>query len=86
MGTTSTGDRGHHAEKPAQIPMKGWKDIGLRVKDQLNESCTNSFSRNCILFFSCNFPDYCSCSIYIWTGNGAGRGKAADEPTCRCPS
>jgi membrane protein len=35
MGTTSTGDRGHHAEKPAQIPMKGWKDIGLRVKDQL---------------------------------------------------
>ena len=35
MGTTSTGDRGHHAKKPAQIPIKGWKDIALRVKDQL---------------------------------------------------
>ncbi len=35
MGTTSTGDRGHNAEKPTQIPIKGWKDIALRVKDQL---------------------------------------------------
>jgi membrane protein len=35
MGTTSIDDRGHNSEKPIQIPIKGWKDIGLRVKDQL---------------------------------------------------
>lgn len=35
MGTSSTNERGHTAEKPTQIPIKGWKDIALRVKDQL---------------------------------------------------
>lgn len=35
MGTTSEDKRGRMAEKPKQIPKKGWKDIGLRVKDQL---------------------------------------------------
>ncbi len=33
--STSTVERGHSAEKPSQIPMKGWKDISLRVKKQL---------------------------------------------------
>jgi membrane protein len=28
-------DRGRMAEKPSQIPMKGWRDIALRVKAQL---------------------------------------------------
>jgi membrane protein len=35
MGTNSTTDRGHNAERPSQIPMKGWKDIAIRVKDQM---------------------------------------------------
>lgn len=37
MGNTSAGKRGHNAENPGQIPMKGWKDIALRVKDQLTK-------------------------------------------------
>ena len=28
--------RGRHAEKPTNIPVKGWKDIALRVKDELS--------------------------------------------------
>ncbi|MCQ0969512.1 YihY/virulence factor BrkB family protein [Paracoccus sp. TK19116] len=28
--------RGRHADKPTQIPAKGWKDIALRVKDELS--------------------------------------------------
>ena len=35
MGNTSAGKTGHRAAKPGQIPMKGWKEIALRVKDQL---------------------------------------------------
>ncbi|SEL36985.1 membrane protein [Roseovarius nanhaiticus] len=27
--------RGRHAEKPTRIPAKGWKDIALRVKDEM---------------------------------------------------
>lgn len=37
MGNTSEGKRGHNAKKPRQIPMKGWKDIAFRVKDQIKK-------------------------------------------------
>ena len=30
-------ERGRHAESPTQIPKKGWKDILLRTKEQLDE-------------------------------------------------
>lgn len=36
MNTSNQGKtRGHRAEKPGAIPKQGWKDIALRVKDQL---------------------------------------------------
>jgi membrane protein len=33
----SSSDRGREAESPAQIPAKGWRDIGLRVKREASE-------------------------------------------------
>jgi membrane protein len=38
-GSRTAGPTGHgrHAEKPGQIPPRGWKDILLRVKDRLSE-------------------------------------------------
>jgi len=66
MGTTSTGDRGHHAEKPAQIPMKGWKDIGLRVKEQLTANHVPIVSAGiAFYFFLAIFPTIAAAlSIY----------------------
>jgi membrane protein len=51
MGTTSTGDRGHKAEKPSQIPKKGWKDIALRVKDQLTKDHVSILSAGIAFYF-----------------------------------
>lgn len=31
------GGRGRHAERPGKIPAKGWKDVLLRVKDEVGE-------------------------------------------------
>lgn len=35
--TTKQADRGRAAEKPGDIPAKGWKDIAVRVKDSLRD-------------------------------------------------
>ncbi len=35
--TTTERDRGRAADKPQQIPAKGWKDIAVRVKDSLRD-------------------------------------------------
>lgn len=51
MGTTSTGDRGHNAEKPTQIPLKGWKDIALRVKDRLTKDHVTLVSAGIAFYF-----------------------------------
>jgi membrane protein len=51
MGTTSTGDRGHNAEKPTQIPQKGWKDIALRVKDRLTKDHVTLVSAGIAFYF-----------------------------------
>jgi membrane protein len=66
MGTTSTGNRGHNAEKPAQIPKKGWKDIALRVKDQLNNDHVPIVSAGiAFYFFLAIFPTIAAAlSIY----------------------
>ena len=60
MGTTSTGDRGdrgHNAEKPTQIPKKGWKDIALRVKDRLTKDHVSIVSAGiAFYFFLATFP------------------------------
>src|SRR5687767_4017979 len=39
MTTTADfdGQRGRDAERPSEIPRRGWKDVLLRVKDQLAE-------------------------------------------------
>lgn len=51
MGTTSTGDRGHNAKKPTQIPQKGWKDIALRVKDRLTKDHVTLVSAGIAFYF-----------------------------------
>ena len=51
MGTTSSGDRGHNAEKPQQIPKKGWKDIALRVKDRLTKDHVSIVSAGIAFYF-----------------------------------
>ena len=30
-------NRGRHAEKPGQVPVRGWKDVAVRLKGQLKE-------------------------------------------------
>ena len=37
MSPPDAGDRGQYAHKPTQIPRRGWKDVLLRVKDQIGE-------------------------------------------------
>lgn len=51
MDTTSTGNRGHYAEKPTQIPKKGWKDIAIRVKDRLAKDHVSIVSAGIAFYF-----------------------------------
>ncbi len=51
MGTTSAGERGHNAEKPTEIPKKGWKDIALRVKDRLTKDHVPIVSAGIAFYF-----------------------------------
>lgn len=51
MGNTSAGKRGHNAEKPGQIPMKGWKDIAIRVKDRLTKDHIPIISAGTAFYF-----------------------------------
>ena len=37
MNPPDAGDRGQYAHRPTQIPRRGWKDVLLRVKDQIGE-------------------------------------------------
>jgi membrane protein len=43
--------RGHSADKPRDIPAKGWKDIALRVKDQLNYDHVQVVSAGVAFYF-----------------------------------
>lgn len=57
MDTTSTDERGHQAEKPTQIPVKGWKDIALRVKTRLTKDHVPIASAGiAFFFFLATFP------------------------------
>jgi len=51
MSTPSTGQRGYKAEKPSQIPKKGWKDIALRVKDRLTKDHVSIVSAGIAFYF-----------------------------------
>lgn len=51
MGNTSADKRGHNAEKPKQIPKKGWKDIASRVKDQLTKDHVSIVSAGIAFYF-----------------------------------
>lgn len=35
MASKTGGPRGRQADKPSEIPKRGWKEIGLRVKDEI---------------------------------------------------
>jgi len=43
--------RGHTANKPSEIPGKGWKDIALRVKDQLKYDHVQVVSAGVAFYF-----------------------------------
>ncbi len=66
MGTISADKRGHRAEKPKIIPLKGWKDIALRVKDQLKTDHVSIVSAGiAFYFFLAIFPTIAAAlSIY----------------------
>jgi membrane protein len=34
---TASTDRGRHAERPSEIPARGWKDILFRTKDEIGD-------------------------------------------------
>lgn len=51
MNSTSTDNRGQKAEKPKQIPKKGWKEIALRVKDQFSKDHILIVSAGTAFFF-----------------------------------
>lgn len=40
VATPSEGGRGRHAESPTDIPAKGWKDIAVRVKENVTQKNT----------------------------------------------
>jgi len=43
-------DRGRAAESPSDVPLAGWKDIGLRVKDQIKEDLVPLMSAGVAFF------------------------------------
>ena len=51
MGNSSADKRGHNAEKPKQIPKKGWKDVASRVKDQLTKDHVFLLSAGIAFYF-----------------------------------
>ncbi len=51
MDSISSGDRGHEAKKPTQIPIKGWKDSALRVKDQVKKDHVALVSAGIAFYF-----------------------------------
>lgn len=53
---TAIHDRGHTAEKPGQIPLRGWKDIALRLKDKL--------IKDHVLLLSAGIAFYLFLSVY----------------------
>ena len=66
MSNTSAGNRGHEAEKPKEIPKKGWKDIATRVKDQLDDDHVSIVAAGvAFYFFLALFPTIAAAlSIY----------------------
>lgn len=44
-------DRGREAESPGEIPASGWKDVGLRVKDELKADQVPLLSAGVAFFF-----------------------------------
>ncbi|HEX6982575.1 MAG TPA: YihY/virulence factor BrkB family protein [Balneolaceae bacterium] len=43
--------KGHNAEKPSQIPARGWKDISLRVKDEFTSDNISIVSAGVAYYF-----------------------------------
>ncbi len=44
-------DKGHRANKPGEIPKSGWKDVFLRVKDELQEDNLNLVAAGVAFYF-----------------------------------
>ncbi len=51
MDAPATDQKRHRAGKPSQIPIKGWKDIASRVKDQLPEDHVPIISAGIAFYF-----------------------------------
>ncbi len=51
MDKTSSNQRGRKAEKPKQIPKKGWQEVALRVKDQFSKDHILIVSAGTAFFF-----------------------------------
>ncbi|MGK7391223.1 MAG: YihY/virulence factor BrkB family protein [Candidatus Cyclobacteriaceae bacterium M2_1C_046] len=66
MSIPSADKKGHHADKPKQIPKKGWKEIAKRVKDQLPKDHISIVSAGiAFYFFLAIFPTIAAAlSIY----------------------
>lgn len=64
--TDKSGPRGRTADKPKEIPKRGWKDIALRVKNQLKEDHISIVSAGvAFYFFLALFPTIAAAiSIY----------------------
>ncbi|MFP4073537.1 MAG: YihY/virulence factor BrkB family protein [Actinomycetota bacterium] len=43
-------DRGRHADSPTEVPAKGWKDIAVRVKDEIGDDNTSLASAGVSFF------------------------------------
>lgn len=55
--TGETGEKGHNADKPSEIPAKGWKEIGSRVISQLKVDHVQIVSAGVgFYFFMAIFP------------------------------
>lgn len=59
-------EKGHQAERPKEIPKSGWKDVFLRVKDQLDKDHLNIIAAGvAFYFFLALFPSLAALvSIY----------------------
>jgi membrane protein len=66
MSNSSVDNKGHEAEKPKEIPKKGWKDIATRVKDQIEYDHVQVLSAGiAFYFFLALFPTIAAAiSIY----------------------
>lgn len=80
-------DKGHQAKKPSEIPKKGWKDVFLRVKDQLAEDNIEIIAAGvAFYFFLALFPTLGAfVSIYGLAMDPGGVERQMDQLTSVLP-